>query len=219
MALKLIGKKVGMTQVFNERGKLVPCTVILMEPNVVVKICRKSKEGVDGLVLGSFDPKWKKANKPQKEAFAKAKVKACRKLVQSSSFSGIDQYSLGSEIGVNFFSKADYVDVITEESKGKGFQGVMKLHGFAGGPAAHGSGFHRHAGSTGMRSSPGRCFPGGKRASQMGRDRVTVQNLEVIEVDGENNLLLLKGAVPGSKGKYVFVAPAKKKGTSSGKAA
>ncbi len=219
MSLKLIGKKIGMTQVFDKKGKLVPCTLISLEPNVVVKVCRKNKEGVEGVVLGFFDPKWKKANKPQKEAFAKAKVEVCRKLVQSSHVPNVDEFSLGSKLGVSFFSNTSFVDVTTEESKGKGFQGVMKLHGFSGGPAAHGSGFHRHAGSTGMRSTPGRCFPGGKRASQMGRDRVTVQSLEVVRIDEENNLLLVKGAVPGSKGKYVFVAPAKKKGGFSGKAA
>lgn len=211
MSLKMIGKKIGMTQLFDKKGKLIPCTVIQAEPNVIVGVHHKNKDGVDAVVLGYPDSKWKKAKKPQKGLFAKIKTEPCRKLVQSSHISNVDEYSLGAKIDLNYFQDFPHVDVTSEESKGKGYQGVMKLYGFAGGPAAHGSGFHRHAGSTGMRSTPGRCLPGGKRASQMGRDRVTVQSLEVVQIDLDNHLLVVKGCVPGSKGKYVLITPAKKK--------
>ena len=216
MTLTLIGKKVGMTQIFDAKGKLIPCTVVHLKPNVVVKICHKNKDRTDGVVVGAPDPKWKKAKKPQKEVFAKVKVEPCRKLVQTSKVENLDNYSLGMEVDASQFQEGGYVDITTEESKGKGYQGVMKLHGFAGGPAAHGSGFHRHAGSTGMRSTPGRCLPNSPRASQMGRDRVTVQNLLVMKVDTENHLLIVKGAVPGNKGKNVLVSPAMKKGGTRG---
>ena len=121
----------------------------------------------------------------------------------------VEEYQVGQQIDVGLFANVKFVD-IEGVSKGKGFQGVIKLHGFAGGPAAHGSGFHRHAGSTGMRSTPGRCFPNGKRASRMGGDRQTVQNLRVVAVKG--NLLLVEGAVPGARSGIVYISQAKKRG-------
>ena len=111
---------------------------------------------------------------------------------------------------MNYFAEGEFIDVIGM-TKGKGYQGVMKLHGYSGGPGAHGSGFHRHAGSTGMRSTPGRCLPGGKRASRMGGKQRTAQNLKIAYVDPEKNLLIVKGSVPGNKGSNVYVAKAKKK--------
>ncbi len=120
------------------------------------------------------------------------------------------EYVLSQEIGVDIFKDVAFVDA-TAISKGKGYQGVMKRHNFSGGPASHGSGFHRHAGSTGMRSTPGRGLPGGKKAGQMGNERVTVQNLQVIKVDVENNVVLVKGQVPGPRNGLVYLTQAKKK--------
>ena len=133
-----------------------------------------------------------------------------RRHLTESRLEETESFSVGQKIGVEIFLEETFVDA-TAISKGKGYQGVMKLHNHAGGPAAHGSGFHRHKGSTGMRSTPGRCLPGGTRASHMGSDRVTVQSLKVMKVDVERNLILVKGAVPGANGDLVYVSSAVKK--------
>ena len=130
----------------------------------------------------------------------------CRHLIETQ-VDDISEYSLGQRLGVTLFQDVKYVDVVGV-SKGKGYQGVMKLHGFKGGPASHGSGFHRHAGSTGMRSSPGRCLPGGPRPSHMGDDRVTVQNLRVVAIDEARNLIMVEGATPGAKGALLEISEA-----------
>ena len=153
--------------------------------------------------------RYKILTKAQRGHFNKSQIKARRHLLETR-LEDLESYSIGQEIGVEQFQESKLVD-ITGVSKGKGFQGVMKLYGFRGGPASHGSGFHRHAGSTGMRSTPGRCFPGGKRPSRMGGDKVTVQNLEVVAVNPENQTLLVKGAIPGPKGSLVTVQEAIKK--------
>jgi large subunit ribosomal protein L3 len=136
-------------------------------------------------------------------------VEACRYITESR-IDNVDDYTVGQEISVEIFSEASFVDVMAW-SKGKGYQGVMKLHNFSGGPASHGSGFHRHAGSTGMRATPGRCLPGGPRASHMGDDRKTVQSLQVFKVIPEDNVIIVKGAVPGPKNGLVYLSPAIKK--------
>ena len=130
-------------------------------------------------------------------------------VIRESRIDDVDQYQVGQKLDASIFADAKFVDV-EGVSKGKGYQGVMKLFNMAGGPGAHGSGFHRHMGSTGMRSTPGRCFPNGKRASRMGGDRQTVQNLRVVAVKG--NILLVEGAVPGSRSGVVYIRKAKKKG-------
>lgn len=211
MSLTLIGQKKGMTQVFDKDGKLIVCTVILAEPNTVLQIKRKETDGYNSIQLGG-NPMSKsqaaRAKKPIKGHFAKVQVEPCN-VIHESRLEEVDQFQVGQKLDASVFADAKFVDV-EGVSKGKGFQGVMKLFNMAGGPGAHGSGFHRHMGSTGMRSTPGRCFPGGKRASRMGGDRMTVQNLKVVAVKGD--LLLVEGAVPGAPNGIVYITKANKKG-------
>jgi len=152
--------------------------------------------------------KLKNVIKPLKEHFSKAKVEPRRHLSESPIDEG-EEYTIGQEIGVEHFAEGAYVDVCGT-SKGKGFQGVMKRHGFSGGPAAHGSGFHRTAGSTGMNTNPGRVFPGQKMAGHMGDDRITTEGLKVIKVDQEKKVILVKGAIPGSREGLVYIWKSKK---------
>lgn len=211
MSLTFIGQKKGMAQVFDQDGKLVVCTVILAEPNTVVQIKRKESDGYNAIKLGGLrmtKPQAARAKKPHLGQFAKSQIEPCR-VLRETRLENVEEYQVGQQIDAALFADIKFVD-IEGVTKGKGYQGVMKLHGFSGGPAAHGSGFHRHAGSTGMRSTPGRCFPNGKRASRMGGDRQTVQNLRVVAVKG--NLLLVEGAVPGSRSGIVYISQAKKRG-------
>ncbi len=210
MSLTLTGQKKGMTQVFDEQGRVVVCTVIQVDPNPVVQIKNAEKDGYQAIQLAGVPLTKSRARnktKPIKGHFGKAGVEPHLRLKESRVVDA-GQYQVGQLLDLSLFDGVQFVDV-QAVSKGKGFQGVMKLHGFAGGPAAHGSGFHRHAGSTGQRSTPGRCFPNGKRASRMGGDLKTVQNLKVVAVKG--NLLLVKGAVPGSRNAVVTVRSAVKK--------
>jgi len=216
MALTMMGKKRGMMQLFDEKGNVVVCTVIEAEPNVVTQIKTKEVDGYTAVQLG-FDKVTgksqytieKRTKKPQLGLFKKAGVESRRHLIESRTESPQD-CSLGQEIGVDIFSEVEFVDA-TAISIGKGYQGVMKRHHFAGGPASHGSGFHRHAGSTGMRSTPCRCLPGGKKAGHMGHVRITVQNLEVVKIDPENHLIIVKGQVPGPRNGLVYITKAVKK--------
>lgn len=218
MALTLMGKKRGMMQLFDDKGNVVVCTVIQAEPNVVTQVKTKEKDGYTAIQLGFEEIKGKtqytidkRTGKPQLGHFKKAGVKPRRFLVESKvDVDSVETYSLGQEIGLDIFNEVEFVDA-TAISKGKGYQGVMKRHHFAGGPASHGSGFHRHAGSTGMRSTPGRGLPGGKKAGHMGLEQVTVQNLEVVKVDLENQVLLIKGQVPGPRDGLVYIKQAEKK--------
>lgn len=216
MALKLMGKKRGMTQLFDKKGNAVVCTVIEVEPNVVTQIKTKAKDGYEAVQLGfetvvTKDPRTvvKRVKKPLEGHFRKANI-APRRYLAESRIEKSEDFTLGQEIGVALFSEVAFLDV-TGQSKGKGYQGVMKLHGFAGGPAAHGSSFHRHAGSTGMRSTPGRCLPGGKRASHMGDQQKTVQSLEVVDIIPEKNLVILRGSVPGAINGLVYLSAGIKK--------
>jgi len=212
MSLTLMGKKKGMTQVFDSKGNVVVCTVIQAEPNVVTQVLTKEKAGYSAVQLGAFkatEAKKKNIAKPQREFFAKKNIDSRRKMKETR-VSDESLYTEGQEIGVEHFADCTYVDV-AGVSKGKGYQGVIKRHNFAGGPAAHGSGFHRHGGSTGMRSTPGRCLPGQKMAGRMGGERVTVQNLKVVKVDVEKQVILVEGAIPGSRESMIYIAEAKKK--------
>lgn len=212
---KLLGKKIGMMQFFDKEGKVVPCTVIEIEPNVVTQVKTvEDKNGYNAIQIGTGEVKTKdprtinnRVSKPLLGHFAKAGVAPRRHLIELRLDNPSD-YSLGQVLSVDLFKDELFVDV-TAISKGKGFQGVMKLHGFRGGPGAHGSGFHRHAGSTGMRSTPGRCLPGGKRASHMGSKKTTVQSLRVVKI--QDNCIIVKGAVPGARNGLVQIATATKK--------
>ena len=211
MSLTLIGQKKGMAQVFDQDGKVVVCTVILAEPNTVLQIKRKQTHGYDGIQLGGIpksEAQAKNVTKPLAGHFAKANAHPCR-VIRESRVENVDQFEIGQKIDASVFAETKFLD-IEGTSKGKGYQGVMKLFNMAGGPAAHGSGFHRHMGSTGMRSTPGRCFPGGKRASRMGGDRKTVQNLRLVAVKG--NVLLVEGAVPGARSGVVYIRKSIKRG-------
>lgn len=204
-----------MTQQFDDTGRLIPCTMLLVEPNVITQIRTVERDGYNGIQLASEiitakDPRRKESRckKPQRGHFLKANVEP-RKNMQEVRMNNVEEFSLGQEINLEQFAIGDLVDVVGV-SIGKGYQGVMKKYGFAGGPAAHGSGFHRHAGSTGMRSTPGRCFRGSKRAGHMGNKRITIERLIIIDIDVNANLLLVKGAVPGAKNSLVTVRSAKK---------
>lgn len=214
--INVMGKKCGMIQIFDKNGVLVPCTAIHAEPNVIAQIKTKAVDGYDAIQLGFDEVKVKDARtienrvtKPLRGHFAKAGVAPCRHLVESREVD-VEQYTVGQTIGVTYFQETMYVDV-SGRSKGKGFQGVMKKYGFKGGPASHGSGFHRHAGSTGMRSTPGRCLPGGPRASHMGDENVTTQSLQIIAIDVEKNLIMVEGAVPGARGGLLVITESKRK--------
>jgi large subunit ribosomal protein L3 len=218
MTLKLMGKKRGMTHQFDETGNTVVCTVIHAEPNVITQIKRKASDGYNALQLGfgqiitkDLRTIEKRMTKQLLGHFQKASV-APRRYLAESRIEDIESYSVGQEVGVSHFADIPYVDV-SGVSKGKGYQGVIKRHGFKGGPAAHGSSFHRHGGSTGMRSTPGRCLPGQKKAGRMGAERVTVQNLRVLGIDVNRNLLIIAGAIPGAQGSLVTISPSKKKQT------
>lgn len=212
MSLKLMGKKKGMTRVFDEKGNLIVCTVIAAEPNVIVQVKSQEKDGYDAVQLGAVKvPESKKKNisKPLVGHFARAKVEPRRHLLESR-IENTEEFALGQEVGIDYFNDTEFVDVCGT-SKGKGFQGVVKRHGFGGGPGSHGSGFNRTAGSTGMRSTPGRSLPGVKKAGQMGSQKVTAENLKVIRIDAEKQVILVKGAVPGAKNSLLYIRKSVKK--------
>jgi large subunit ribosomal protein L3 len=214
--LKLMGKKRGMVQLFDEKGRAVPCTVIEVEANVVTQVKVEATDGYAAVQSGfekvtAKDSRREEArvSKPLRGHFAKGKITP-RKYLTETRLENVEEFEVGQEFGVDIFTECRFVDV-SAVSIGKGYQGVIKKYGFSGGPGAHGSKFHRHAGSTGMRSTPGRCLPGGPRPSQMGNKKVTMQNLKVFSVDAEKGLLILQGVVPGSKGSLVTITKAVKK--------
>lgn len=212
MSLKLMGRKKGMTRIYDEKGNLIVCTVIVAEPNIIVQVKDKDKDGYQAIQLGAVkipEGKTRNLSKPLIGHFAKAKVEPRRHLLESRVVDA-KEFQLGQEIGVDYFSDAQFVDVCGV-SKGKGFQGVMRRHNFGGGPGSHGSGFHRTAGSTGMRSTPGRSLPGVKKAGHMGAQKVTAENLRVVRVDAEKQIILVKGAVPGAKNSLLYIRKSVKK--------
>lgn len=200
----LIGKKVGMTSVFSAEGKSIPCTVIECGPCVVTQVKTIETDGYEALQLGFDEMKDKHTTKQLSGHFKKAGTTPKRKLVEFSGFE--TAYALGDVINVDLFIDGDFVDIVGT-SKGKGFQGVVKRHGFGGvGQSTHGQHNRLRApGSIGACSTPARVFKGMRMAGRMGADRVTVENLEVLKVIPENNLLLVKGSIPGTKGSYVII--------------
>jgi large subunit ribosomal protein L3 len=205
--LGLIGKKLGMTQVFDDNGRLTPVTVIKIEDNVVIENRTIEKNGYSSCVLGSFDKKKSQTTKPYAGQFANV-CEPKKTLVEMRDFD--KEAAVGEVLKVDVFKDVLFVDVVGT-SKGKGFQGGMKRHGFAGGRATHGSKFHRDIGGTAMSSSPSRTFKGKRMAGRMGTDKVTVQNLRVVRVDEQMQVLLVKGAIPGPAQSIVIVKKAKKK--------
>lgn len=207
--LGLIGKKVGMTQVFDEFGELMPVTVIRVEPNLVVDQRTLEKNGYSAIVLGASEVKASRVTAPVRGQFEKNGVDPRRHVVEMRDFDR--DCAVGDTLGVELFENAAFVDVIGT-SKGKGYQGVMKRHGFGGGRKTHGSKFHRANGSTGMAAWPSRVIKGTKMPGRMGGDRRTVQNLRIVSIDAEQQMILVNGAVPGSRDSYVIVQASKKKG-------
>jgi len=205
--LGLIGRKVGMTQVFDADGSLTPVTVINIEDNVVVNIRDAEKNGYEALVIGSVDMKKNRVRKPYSGQF-KNDIAPKKFLVEMRDFE--KECELGETLGVDLFEGLEYVDVVGV-SKGKGYQGIMKRHGFHGGPKTHGSKFHRENGSTGQSAYPSKVARGTRMPGRMGGDKCTVQNLKVVRVDAENKVLLVRGAVPGAPMTALIVKKSKKK--------
>ena len=197
MKKAILAKKVGMTQIFDENGAFVPVTVLQAGPCTVVQKKTVDKEGYDAIQVGFGDIREKLVNKPVKGHFAKAGV-AVKKYLKEFRFEDAASYEVGQEIKADIFANGDKVDAVGI-SKGKGYQGAIKRFGLSRGPMKHGSKYHRHAGSNGSSASPSRVFKGKHMPGQMGHVRVTVQNLEVVRVDVDNNMILVKGAVPGAK--------------------
>ena len=219
MKKSILATKVGMTQIFNEDGVLTPVTVLQAGPCVVTQVKTVENDGYEAVQVGFVDKKEKAVskdangkktvkrrngvNKAEKGHFDKAGVTG-KRYVKEFLFENAADYKLGDEIKADIFEQNDKIDV-TAISKGKGFQGAIKRHGQSRGPMAHGSKFHRHAGSNGACSSPSKVFKGKKMPGHMGSKKVTVQNLEIVRIDIENNLILVKGAVPGAKKALVTV--------------
>ena len=204
----IYGKKIGMTQIFAENDTVVPVTVILAEPNKVCQVKTVETDGYEAVQMGFGAIKPKKVNKPMAGHFAKQGTEPVRYL-REVRVENASEYKVGDLHTVAAFAEVKKVDV-TGVSKGKGFAGVMKRHGFGGGPGYHGSHFHRAPGSIGQNQTPGKVFKGKKMAGQLGNVQVTVQNLKIVRVDAERNLLLVSGAVPGATGGDVVIKPAVK---------
>ena len=199
----LIGKKVGMTQIFDEKGNVIPVTVIEAGPCNVVQVKTVETDGYNAIQLGFGTVKEHKVNKPVKGHFAKAKITPMKHL-REFRVEELSSVKVGDEIKVDTFVQGDSVD-IQGITKGKGFQGVIKRHGQSRGPMGHGSMYHRRPGSMGPTSTPGRVFKGKKLPGHMGVDTVTIQNLQVVAVDLDKNALLVKGSVPGNKGSILKI--------------
>src|SRR5438067_2324743 len=207
MVTGIIGRKVGMTQVFDPDGTVHPATVIKAGPCVVVQAKTVQTDGYEAIQLGFVEETPAKANKPTQGHFKKANVPATRVRREVALAKGAEAPAVGDQVLASIFVLGERVDVIGT-SRGKGFQGVVKRHHFAGGAATHGSMFHRAPGSIGASSFPSRVVKGMRAAGRMGGDRVTVKNLKVVQVDGDNHLLVLRGAIPGAPGGYVIVRKA-----------
>ena len=203
MKKAILATKVGMTQIFNEDGVLTPVTVLQAGPCVVTQVKTVENDGYKAVQVGFVDKREKLVNKPQKGHFDKAGV-SYKRYVREFKFENAEEYSVKDEIKADIFAAGDKIDA-TAISKGKGFQGAIKRYGQHRGPMAHGSKFHRHQGSNGSATTPGRVFKGKGMPGHMGSKKITVQNLEVVKVDTDNNLILVKGAVPGPKKSLVTI--------------
>jgi large subunit ribosomal protein L3 len=205
----ILGKKVGMTQIFADGGTMVPVTVLEVGPCLVVQRKTVATDGYDAVQIGLVEKKApRKVSKPMKGHFAKAGVAPTRR-VKEFAVPADSELKAGDEVKASIFNAGEFVDVVGT-GKGKGFQGVVKRHGFRGGRATHGSMFHRAPGSIGASSFPSRVYPGMRAAGRMGGKQVTSKNLRVVQVDAERNLILVSGAVPGATGSYVAIRRAKK---------
>ena len=205
----IIGKKVGMTQIFDEKGNVIPVTVIEAGPCVVAQVKTVETDGYSAVQLGFGDVKEKKMNKPEKGHFAKANA-ANKKHLREFKLDDAQNLKVGDEIKADVFVAGDKIDV-QGITKGKGFQGVIKRHGQSRGPMGHGSMYHRRPGSMGSTSTPGRVFKGKKLPGHMGVATVTIQNLDVVRVDMDKNVILVKGSVPGNKGAILKIKSAAKR--------
>ena len=203
MKKAILGKKVGMTQIFDKDGKAIPVTVIQAGPNVVVQKKTMENDGYSSIQVGFEDLDEKKLNKPMKGHFGKAKV-ATKRYVRELRLEDSASFEIGQELKADVFAEGDRVDV-SGVSKGKGTAGVIKRHNAHRGPMRHGSKFHRAPGSMGASSDPSRTFKGKKRPGRMGNENTTVQNIEVVKVDAEKNYILVKGGVPGIRGSLVMI--------------
>ena len=205
----IMGKKIGMTQIFDENGVMIPVTGLEAGPVVVTQIKTEETDGYNAVQVGFGEVKEKHVNKPMKGHFAKAGVALKKHVKELRPEDGVENYSLAQEIKVDIFEVGEKIDV-TGISKGKGFQGSIKRHGQSRGPETHGSHYHRAPGSMGSASDPSKVRKGKKLPGHMGHTRVTIQNLEVARVDAEKNLILIKGAIPGPKKGLVVIKTAVK---------
>lgn len=199
----IYGKKLGMTQIFDNDGLVIPVTVVEVEPSLVLRKKNVETDGYNAIVLATGEVKEKQMNKPEKGQFDKVKL-AYKKYVKELRLDDIESYNVGDELKADIFEAGELVDV-QGVSKGKGFQGVIKRHGQHIGPKGHGSMYHRRPGSMGPTSSPGRVFPGKKLPGHTGKDTVTVQNLQIVKVDMDKNVILIKGSIPGYKNSLVRI--------------
>ncbi len=199
----ILAQKLGMTQIFDETGKVIPVTVVLAGPNAVIQKKTAEKDGYDSVQVGFIDLKENKANKPTKGHFAKAGVTP-KRFVKELRLDDVSGLNIGDEIKADVFAAGEKVDV-AGITKGKGFAGTIKRWGTHRGPMTHGSGYHRGPGSMGMCSDPGRVFKGKRLPGHMGVERVTIQNLSVVRVDADKNIMLIKGGVPGPKGGLLII--------------
>lgn len=203
MQKAILAKKLGMTQIFDEAGKVIPVTVIEAGPNAVIQKKTVENDGYEAVQVGFVDLKEKKTNKPTKGHFAKAGV-APKKYIKEFRLDDVSALNVGDEIKADIFEAGEKVDV-AGISKGKGYAGTIKRWGQHRGPMTHGSGYHRGPGSMGMCSDPGRVFKGKRLPGHMGVERVTIQNLTLVKVDAEKNIILIKGGLPGPKGGLLIV--------------
>lgn len=203
MKKAILGRKLGMTQIFNENGRVVPVTVVEAGPCVVLQKKTEEKDGYNAIQVGFEDIREKLANKPKKGHFAKAGV-SVKRIVREFRLDNIDEYEVGNEIKADIFAAGDKIDV-SGVSKGKGFQGTIKRWNMHRGPMSHGSKYHRAVGSMGAASSPSRTFKNKKMPGQMGNKKATVLNLEVVKIMPEKNVILIKGGVPGPNKGYIVI--------------
>ncbi len=199
----IIGKKIGMTQIFDEKGRVIPVTAIEAGPCVIAQVKNVETDGYEAIQLGFGEVKESKVNRPIKGHFAKSKLTP-KKHLREFRVDSVEGVKVGDELKADTFAAGDKVD-IQGISKGKGFQGVIKRHGQSRGPMGHGSMYHRRPGSMGPTSTPGRVFKGKKLPGHMGRNTITIQNLEVVKVDLDKNVILVKGSVPGANGSILKI--------------